>query len=162
MQRSLLVKIVAALFSALFIAFLMVLFTSLNSGSENNAGEQQNEFSDLAAGETGKRRYQRHSVWVTHLSESQKLVLAEPATHLVDNGGCTVSQYCLLKAATERDGIEISYSFMRPPQVPSDVPWQGGFVNPLSGAVYDLLGRAYKLNQAEYQQALPTLAYKAN
>jgi len=55
---------------------------------------------------------------------------------------------CVVAAQTDRSGIEIRYTRERPPQLHHSVPWLGGFVNPTTGAVFDLLGRPYTQGEA--------------
>jgi len=55
--------------------------------------------------------------------------------------------YCVLAATTNRDGVYLQYTLKEPPQLLVDTPWFGGFVDPDSGAIYDLIGRAYQQNK---------------
>lgn len=102
-------------------------------------------FDDIALGESDLRRIDGRISWVSYLSANQISRLNQFTSTQVKIGtGCVVSQaHCVLDAETGRTGINIQYSVNAPPQLPSDLPWLGGFVNPLNGVVYDLLGRPY-------------------
>ena len=110
---------------------------------DERASAQQ--FEGLLVGESQLRRVNKQIVWVTYLSDIQKNNLASLTDAQVQlNNACDdAHQYCILLAETDRSGIQLQYTNTSPPQLPIELPWYGGFVNPANGAVYDLLGRAY-------------------
>lgn len=145
-RRSVLVKTVKGMFLFLILAFLYVLFRSLSGPSMIT--NPAKVFDDLQVGQTGLRRYQGERVWVTRLSLQQRSQADEVAEYVLEaESGCLVSLVvCAVSAKTLREGIEITFSQSTPAQLPSGVPWYGGFVNPNNGAVYDRLGRLYRLS----------------
>lgn len=159
MPRLVLFRTVICLFAVLALAFMVVLFISLgtNNSPTQDPSNYSDQFHDIKTGVTGKRRLGKHAVWVTRLSEEQRLQLGAMAKQVVNLDGCQMS-LCILNAHTERQGIDLIFSRERPPQVAVGTPWLGGFVNPTNGAVYDLLGRAYWQNQERYQRALAVIS----
>ena len=147
-RRSVLLKAVKGMFLFLILAFLYVLFRSLSGPSM--VTNPAKVFDDIQVGQTGLRRYQGERVWVTRLSSQQKTQADEVAEFVLDaESGCSATLVlCAVSAKTLRDGIEITFSQSAPVQIPSDVPWYGGFVNPNSDAVYDRLGRPYRVNSS--------------
>jgi hypothetical protein len=159
MRKVILTRLVVLLFIALAGAFIVVLFSSLVSAPTASSDPQSIlRFADIQKGATGKRRIDGIPVWVSHLSSKQIDDLTRIKADVVDDGGCQRKQYCIIDARTKQQGIDLSFTAQRPPQVPDTTAWLGGFVNPLNGAVYDLLGRAYRLNAPQYQTALPVIA----
>lgn len=47
-------------------------------------------------------------------------------------------------ARTKRTGVLVQYTRDRPAGLSDGVPWSGGFVDPGSGAVFDVAGRRYR------------------
>ena len=141
MKRQILENMVTAMFVVIVLAFVYVLFRSLSSGSES----ETELFQNLPKGETAMRRLEGRRAWVSHLSEQQKQALRDiPEADVLVNTGCSVSaNYCIVDAATNRAGIEMVYSSDRPTVMLKSKTWKGGFIDPDSGAIYDLLGRAY-------------------
>ncbi len=145
MNRSpVLLNIVKAMFATLALAFLFVLFSSL-SGPDLSSSKVK-LFDDIALGQTAIRRYDGERVWVTRLSDPQRKHALELAPNLIDpSAGCSPAVVlCVLSAVTSRSGIEIVYSDKAPAQLPAQIPWYGGFVDPINGRVFDRLGRAYR------------------
>jgi len=101
---------------------------------------------ELAIGDSELRRAEGELIWISYLSTEQMNELAAYTDAIVRlDTGCAVDmQYCGLSAETGQTGIQFRWSESPPPQVPIGLPWSGGFVNPVNGAVYDLLGRAYQ------------------
>ena len=161
MTRNGLRRLVMLMFAALALAFILVLLGGLGpnrwgskefGSAEYSSGDSSSNdlvaaFSDIAIGETNLRRYQSQRVWVSRLSDAQRQKLTNLKPFLLEpNSGCALqSSVCVLLAATPKQSFEISYSLAPPPQLPSDVPWHGGFVDPTTGVVYDLLGRVYHI-----------------
>ena len=145
MPREVLLRIVKTMFAVLLLAFLFVLFRSLSGPSRLTAPETA--FDDVEVGETALRRIGSERVWATRLSALHRSQALELSAFVHDPAsGCLPTVVvCGLSAKTERAGIEIIFSAEPPPQVPSTLPWLGGFVDPSSGKVYDRLGRAYRL-----------------
>ena len=56
-------------------------------------------------------------------------------------------------------GLDLSYTLKAPPQIPEEVPWEGGFVDPSSGSVFDLLGRSYSVTNDDGRTSLAILEF---
>lgn len=133
--------------SVAFLGCLYVFVCGISGPSETFV---QAEFGDVLIGQTAPRRLGRQAVWVTRLSEEQRDEaqqlqgwLSEPET------GCQPSvELCILNRPGQRNGIDTVFSDQKPDQLPADVPWFGGFVDPATGAVFDRLGRAYQVNES--------------
>jgi len=142
---------VRVMLTLLVLAFLFIFFRGLGDASVSgpDAEEEMSVTLALSLGQTGLRRHEGRRVWVTRISKAQRLEANTIAKHLFssDEGCAIVSEFCVLNAATDQPGVELSFTEQTPVQVPSQVPWFGGFVNPITGAVYDRFGRAYKLSE---------------
>ena len=150
MTRSSLRKLVALMFSVLLAAFIFVLIGGWRLegfGSNGNSSGSLTEFSDVAIGQTLLRRYQSKRVWVSRLADTQRRQLASINPFLLEpSSGCpSNATLCVLLAVSPTQSFDLSYSLAPPPQLPSDTPWHGGFVDPTTGVVYDLLGRVYRI-----------------
>ena len=145
MRKSLLVKLVRIMFLMLVLAFVFVLLSSLKGPSLTTS--VNSPFDDVEIGETTLRRYQGKRVWVTRLSPQLVQALESIDSLVVDKAiGCDPQQtLCAVMANTKTDGIEIRYSANRPANVSRSTPWAGGFIDPTTGAIFDVLGRAYLL-----------------
>ena len=143
----------------------LALFYVLISGLGGEAGRQQQssslELDDIAPGQTVGRRIDGQPAWVTRISGQQRQDLMSLQPYLLDPAnGCAVAvPVCALSASGARDGIQISYSKQAPPQLPRDAAWYGGFVDPASGAIFDLLGRAYRLGGDSDQQTMQPIPF---
>jgi len=93
-------------------------------------------------------------VWIVHRSPRQVEALeaddgASPAPGggtpaPVDNEYRSVDRrYGVYLASTDRPGILIQYTRSRPDRLEAGRSWDGGFVDPASGALFDLAGRPY-------------------
>ena len=151
-QRKILARTVYFMCGLLIIAFLVILFSDSvvnNSSVDKNSSEQQFYFQRVSVGETALFRVNNDIVWVTRLSSIQKDSLKKlnriTVQHKTEGGAqCVILQeYCAINAATKEQGIQLRYTKAPPSQLPAKNIWVGGFVNPSTGAVYDLLGRAY-------------------
>jgi len=152
-KRKFLSIAVGSLFTCLFLVFGWVYFYGLTSNQSQTSDFKEEEinalFQNVAVGSVVLRRFKNQQVWVVHLSSKQrsqvKLLnqsVIEPET------GCDLNKvYCVLAATTNRDGVYLQYTLKEPPQLLVDTPWFGGFVDPGSGAIYDLIGRAYQQNK---------------
>ncbi len=132
------------MFLILIVSVAFVLLRSTSGVSAINNPKQL--FDDVAYGQTALRRAQQTRVWVTRINQVLRQQAAEIEPHLLDpTSGCDpVTPLCVLAAASARSGIDIIYTEQRPPQLPSEILWLGGFVDPSSGEVFDRLGRVYK------------------
>jgi len=136
----------------LVVAFFVVLFSDSfikNDSAKLNANLKGSYYDSVGIGETVLLRVNRELVWVTRLNLQQKDSLknlnATTIQHQTEGVlRCTISQeYCAIDASTKEQGIQLRYTKEPPSQLPAKNIWVGGFVNPSTGAVYDLLGRAY-------------------
>ena len=143
MSRTTLVNLVRAMFGALALVFVFVLLRSL--GGPALSTSVNSPFDDVEIGETALRRYQGQRVWVSRLSPQLITMLRKIDAVVEDkNSGCAPDvTLCVVLAKTSVDGIEIRYSAKRPANIARSTPWAGGYVNPNTLAVFDLLGRAY-------------------
>ena len=66
LSRTLLIRLVRAMFGILILAFVLILFRSL--AGANLTTSVNSPFDDVEIGETTLRRYQGQRVWVTRLS----------------------------------------------------------------------------------------------
>lgn len=145
-RRQVLEHLVIAMLAIAFLAFIYVSFRSLSSGVDSEPEQLQN----VHKGQTAMRRMDGRRVWISHLSDGQKTALQafSEDTVVVDTGCPLTARYCIVDAATKRVGVELVYSSERPSVMLKSKAWEGGFIDPDSGAIYDLLGRAYQA-QAE-------------
>lgn len=144
MQKETLKNVIKFMLLILIMGFLYVLISS--TGGPRKQIDVDMEFADIAMGQTAVRRVAGKKVWVTRLSSMQKNQIHSLNSHMLDaDAGCPLAvNVCVLLAATERSGIDIVFTADEPAQLPATVPWFGGFVDPTSGEVFDLMGRAYK------------------
>ncbi len=142
-KRVVLSRIIRAMLSVLAIAFLFILFRSL--GGPPLASSSNTAFDNVVIGQTALRRLGRQRVWVTRLSASQVRQADELSSFVIDpQSGCAPStSLCVIAAQSSRPGIEIVYSHTIPDKLASNIPWYGGYVDPVSGGIFDVLGRAY-------------------
>ncbi|MFT6407367.1 MAG: hypothetical protein ACJAQ6_000778 [Arenicella sp.] len=128
----------------LLLAFVFVLFRSLSGPSITSASTAA--FDNVVIGQTALRRLGSERVWVTRLSQAHARQ-AKGLDALVVNSklGCDPTQVlCVISAKSLRSGIDLVYVTEVPAQLPREVTWHGGFIDPTSGGVFDFLGRAYK------------------
>lgn len=138
MQRETLISLVKGAFVLLGFAFLSVLVSGLRGPPEQGialGSQDAQTFANLPLGATELRRLNGQRVWVTRLSDQQQRFLGEAHA-------CAARTYCVILAATERPGVELVFVSERPLQLPTNVAWNGGFVNPSNGSVYDFGGRS--------------------
>jgi len=146
------------MFAILGLAFLFVLLSSLSGPKITQ--KPAKVFDDVVTGQTALRRYAGTRVWATRLGPRLRKHAQEVAAHVLDPlAGCSVDQeLCIINAATDRSGIEIAYTDKAPTQLPAELPWYGGFVDPINGRVFDRLGRAYKTTSKDVA-SLPVIAF---
>jgi len=143
-KRVVLSRAIRGMLIVLCLAFLFVLFRSLSGPSIT--ASTANVFDNVVIGQTALRRVDRQRVWATRLSDSQRRQAIELNALVLDaEKGCDSSKaLCLIHAQSSRPGIELVYLNEAPDQLPSNIAWYGGFVDPVSGGVFDFMGRAYK------------------
>ncbi len=143
-KRVVLSRAIRGMLIVLCLAFLFVLFRSLTGPSIT--ASTASVFDNVVIGQTALRRVDRQRVWVTRLSSAQRRQAAELNAMVLDaNKGCdSTKALCLINAQSSRAGIELVYLKEAPDQLPSNLVWYGGFVDPVSGGVFDFMGRAYK------------------
>ena len=165
-KRKFLSVAVGSLFACLFFVFGWVYFYGLtsspNTTSDFKKADVSKLFKDVAVGTTVLQRLKNQRVWVVHLSSKQRSQIG-----LIDQfvgepeAGCDLNKvFCLLDAMTNRDGVYLQFTLKEPPQLPVDTPWFGGFVDPASGAIYDLIGRAYQQNKGKFSASIKQLTIK--
>ncbi len=132
MQRSTLQRAVLTGFGILGLGFALVLFMSLGNQTQHKDPQL---FSDLISGQTSKRRLNGVRVWVSQLNTQQHESLGP-------NHPCENLEFCIISAEGSASGLDLVYSLRPPPQLTSAHPWVGGFVDPSSGDLFDLAGRA--------------------
>lgn len=162
-KRVVLSRIIRAMLTLLVLAFLYILFRSLSgpSLSSNTGGV----FDNVVIGQTALRRISAQRVWVTRLSKSQVRERAQLDEFVIDaTSGCKPEgTLCVVAAESSRSGIDIVYTSTAPAQLPRGLPWYGGFVDPVSGGVFDLFGRALKgINSNEQRDSLERVDYSEN
>lgn len=152
-RRQLLKK--AMIFSILLMisAFLFVIFQGLLWSPKLS---QEETYETLAKGETRLFRRQQKRYWVTKLTDKQREQLLQLAQFVHENtGGCSIKNIvCELDATSQRSGVLIQFVSLKPTQLPVTVQWFGGFIDPATGGIYDLLGRAYISNPEIAQKHL--------
>jgi len=144
-KRTILWRAIRAMLLLLLLGFLFVLFRSL-SGPSTTSSNAASVFDNVVTGQTALRRLGSQRLWVTRLSDAQRRQAKELSWWLVDaQQGCALDQaLCIVYAESLRSGIDLVYSAKAPAQLPQKAPWFGGFVDPSTGGVFDLMGRAYK------------------
>lgn len=125
-------------------AFFGVIFQGL---FWSPATDQETAYATLTTGETRMQRNQQQRYWVTKLSVQQHEQLLQLTRVVHQNVGCdSDSEFCAISAKAQRSGVLIQFVLQKPTQLPIDTVWFGGFVDPSTGGVYDLLGRGYLSN----------------
>ncbi len=111
------------------------------------------DFGGLAPGQAGLFGWNGEPVWVVHRSPAQLAQLAAgEAVAPVDPSlpadwnrttRSRLPEFGIYLARTASLGVLLQYLSERPRQLPSQLPWGGGFVNPQTGALFDAAGRPY-------------------
>jgi len=144
-RRQLLKKATITGLLLIIMAFLYIIFKGLLWSPKLS---QEESYQTLALGETRLVRYQQQRYWVTKLNNEQREQLSQLVKFIHISSGCSIQDnVCELDARSERSGVLVQFVSQRPAQLPSNTPWFGGFVDPASGSVYDLLGRGYLSNR---------------
>lgn len=146
------------MFAVMGLFFLYVLIAGMGAQTPHSTAVERGEFTHVLSGQTVLRRVNGRRVWVSRLSAQQQTVLNLNNPYLVDQiSSCGDPEVCVLLASAARHGLDIVFSKQQPPQLPSKVIWDGGFVDPTSGAVFDLLGRPYQLGKSSDTQRMKAL-----
>lgn len=162
-KRKFLSVAVGSLFTCLFLVFGWIYFYGLTSNPSKTSDFKKEDvnqlFKDVAVGSVVLRRMENRRIWVVHLSSKQRSKINLLDQFVVkSDAGCDFNKvFCLLEAETHRDGVYLQYTLKEPPQLPFNIPWFGGFVDPTSGAVYDLIGRPYQQNKGKFKTSLKQL-----
>jgi len=162
-RRALLSKAVSRMLLIVLLAFLFVLFRSLggafnmSGNADNSLAKDEPIFADVIVGQTVLRRLQSQRVWVSRFSESQRAqaVTLQNVVSSTEVNCQMLDDPCVLSADSARDGIDLVYSAVAPAQLPTNLPWFGGFVDPNNGRLYDLWGRAYAFQNIQPLMAIP-------
>lgn len=142
-KRTWLLRITLACSALLLVSFFIIIFRgaiwSPHSIDENTSA--------LELGITTMIRQSGRRVWLTRLDELQRKKLHTISQFVFNQGGCEIEQQiCFVKSETSQQGVLIVYVEKKPDILATEVAWQGGFINPKNGAIYDLLGRLYRSN----------------
>lgn len=127
-----------------FIFLKGALWTPNNTKQVDN---DNNFFAGVPLGSTKLIRKSKQRFWISHLSKHQFKQLKNLSPWVEQEGFCSNgSNYCAINADTESMGVILRFTQQKPPQLNTQTPWFGGFVNPVTSDVYDLLGRKYTVN----------------
>ena len=155
-RRKQLKLLVSGMFGLLVLAFAFVSLQSLNGVEPDSSRQQGLSLEQLPLGQPVLRRVDGRRLWITRLSDQQSRDAAFNNPLLMDSKtGCQPQQaICALSATAAKHSVDIVFSQTAPPQLPDEANWVGGFVDPTTGAVFDLLGRAYRLGSDSDGQKL--------
>ncbi len=143
MDRQTNISLVAYGFALLIIAFVFVLFKG--SFTSDRQVEYQDAFAELQLGQATMLRYHGDRVWAAKLTARYHTDLKKVTDQTIP--ACLMSvTICIVEAAIPNSSVELVYVTLRPDQLKNSVPWFGGYVNPISGHVYDLYARPYISN----------------
>ena len=145
------------MFGLLLLAFVFVSLKSLSGAESENFRQQGLNVEQLPLGQPTLQLVDGRRLWITRLSDQQSRDAALNKPFLIDDSqsGCSPQQaICALSATAAKHSVDIVFSRTAPPQLSDQVNWRGGFVDPTTGGVFDLLGRPYRLRRASDQQRL--------
>jgi hypothetical protein len=116
--------------------------------------QEKRHFSDIAESSTQLINFQGKRVWATRLSKKQRKNL-NALSSIYQEKACDIGlDVCLVDSETQRQGIIIRFLENRPATLKSDQEWFSGFINPDTGAVYDLIGRGYTSNPSNAPKSI--------
>ena len=127
------------------LVFVFIFLRGLWPVEDGLVEASQQRYEAINPGETKLLRGNAGNVWVTRF-DSRTLAAYEVLSQAVEPEPrqCGAqSALCIIPAATDRIGILLRHVTERPAQLDDEIPWQGGFINPATSAVYDLFGRCY-------------------
>lgn len=155
-RRKQLKRLVSGMFALLVLAFVFVSLQSLTGVESDNSRQQSLSLEQLPVGQTVLRRVDGRRLWITRLSDQQSRAAVLNNPFLIEpQSGCQAQQaICALSATAVKHSVDIVFSQKAPPQLPDQASWAGGFVDPTTGAVFDLLGRAYRLGRDSDRQTM--------
>ena len=147
MNKPLLLRLIKVMFGLLLIAFAYILIVGIGGSNVSKSQNSDKQFASVAQGQSRLLRLRGERAWLTRLNDVQRDQLSLLDEELSNpDAGCKITvELCAVFSATSQSGINLSFSTTAPPQLPSTFGWFGGFVDPTTGATFDLLGRAYKL-----------------
>lgn len=137
------------MFSLLVLAFLYVLLVGTTKAPPSGqAGHTPQEYAKVTPGTSKLLRFDGQPAWVTHI-DIELLGKLKSLENVISNQGCSPTLgFCILSASTSTAGVLITFTEAAPAQIPADIQWVGGFVDPTNGNTYDQLGRPYKINSS--------------
>ncbi len=111
------------------------------------------DFGGLQAGQAALHGWNGRPIWVVHRTP-QTLASLDAVAPFVAPGAAPppavdavsralLPQYGIYLAEAAAPGIPVRFVTGRPRGLPADTPWDGGFLDPRSGEVYDQAGRVY-------------------
>ena len=138
-KRLWLVRMTFSAVVILIVLFLFIFFRGLAWSPDTS----EKKSSELNTGSTKLIRQDGQRLWATRLSEIQRQELVKLTPFVTTGNGCAPEGICFVQPETSQQGVIIIYIEKKPDVLVSETPWIGGFINPVNGAVYDLLGRLY-------------------
>ena len=150
MNKTLLLRLIKVMFGLLIVAFAYILIVGIGGSNVPSSKDSGERFAAVTEGQSRLLRLDSGRAWLTRISDTQRTQLSLLGEELANpDSGCEIaSKLCAVYSETSQSGINLSFSASPPPQLPSAFGWFGGFVDPTTGATFDLLGRAYKLGLA--------------
>ena len=145
MRKIWLKRLTLILSSAFILMFIFIILRGL-TWSQSRI---EDHISAIGIGTTEVIHYHGKKVWATRFSQNQLANLSVTDDYVFQQGGCYITEkslidYCLVITQTQQQGVVIRYIKEKPNNLSADIPWNGGYINPVNGAVYHLLGRLYK------------------
>jgi len=143
-------RIIFAMILIALICFLYILF----KGIFWTPSLEKKLLKDITIESTTLKRDGNKRYWISHLSKKQMSQLDGLKQWVSSVSNCNrqlfdlisqenIKQYCAVRADTINEGIILRYLKSPPPKLNNKTPWIGGFIDPSSGDLYDLLGRKY-------------------
>lgn len=145
-MRSWLIRATVSM-AGLFVLCFLVIFVRGLFWSPNQVNDSQ---TTIDLGSTELVQQQRARLWLTRLSPNQRKRLEKIDQYVFTEGGCDAQlDKCLVQSKTSRQGVIIRYVEAKPDILKNDIPWIGGFINPVNSAIYDVLGRLYRDSKSD-------------